>query len=175
MHEKKKNIAKLAIMSLFIIGIIIILFVYLQSTGNMIKTLSNKRMNIKTLEQDIKNLAGYRSELESLKSQSQFYGLKLPSQEEFTSILEDISRIAAANNVKIQIIEPRQPVFSEDFYLEIPIFLNARCGYHALGKFIDELEKADRIIKVTSIKISGSKSDPYNHEIIMMVSGFCTK
>lgn len=173
MNEQKKYIIKIAIIVLATIAAAVVLFPQVASLGAVAKQVATAKSNIKSTEDDLKNIEKYKTELEQLKSNMQIYSLKLPPQQDFTALLEDFSRMAAANNIKVISIEPRQPVPTQSFYTEIPIFVNIRCGYHQLGRLIATLETSERIMKVTSVKITTAHDDMYNHNIILMVSTYC--
>lgn len=176
MDDKKKIIIKISILVAVCAVSSFLLFPQLVSMEKTAKSISTLKNNIKALETDIKNLDGLKSELSTLTTKEAIYKYKMPPQEEFSSILENLSNMASINSVKIIAIEPRPPVYSESFYVEIPVFINAYCGYHQLGKFIDAVENSDRVMKITSLKINaGSIKDIYNHSVVITVSAYCTK
>ncbi|MCX5680091.1 MAG: type 4a pilus biogenesis protein PilO, partial [Candidatus Omnitrophica bacterium] len=52
---------------------------------------------------------------------------------------------------------------------EIPILINARSGYHELGKLLSNMENADRFMKVSDIQIKSNSQLPRKHEVEILV------
>lgn len=97
----------------------------------------------------------------------------LPAQQEIPSLLENLSAMAKDSNVKIVGITPmtsnEDKSVKDRTYQEIPILINARSGYHELGKFIDNLENAVRFMKIADIWIKTNKAAPKENDIELLV------
>lgn len=108
---------------------------------------------------------------DSIKKEAELIEKRFPGQDEISVILEDLSRIAEASGVKILRIKPLEEELkgsSEQglgFYSEFPILIEARAGYHQSGLFINQLESADRFIKITELDIKRSSEDSRRHNI----------
>ncbi|NQS99786.1 MAG: type 4a pilus biogenesis protein PilO, partial [Candidatus Omnitrophica bacterium] len=48
----------------------------------------------------------------------------------------------------------------EQIYYGVPILVKAECRYHQLGRFLNELERADRFMKISDIKIKARPDRP---------------
>ena len=81
--------------------------------------------------------------------------------------------MAKRSDVKILGITPlaskQEAPASERAYQEIPILMNARSGYHELGKFLSDLENAGRFMKVVDIKIKENLSTPKKHDVELLI------
>ena len=96
----------------------------------------------------------------------------LPAEQEIPKLLEDLSDMAKRANVKILGITPmasKQEAQPAEIYQEIPILINAKSGYHELGKFLSDLENAGRFMKVADIKIKENKVSPKKHDVELLV------
>jgi Tfp pilus assembly protein PilO len=90
--------------------------------------------------------------------------------------LENLSEMAKDSNIKIVGIVPAISYFKDDksanksqIYREIPILITAKSGYHELGHFLNNLENADRFMKVADIDIKSNKTSPKKHDVELMV------
>ena len=97
-------------------------------------------------------------------------------QKEFPVFLELISALAKKNNIKIIAIEPQAMIDNPDlFYMEFPVLIDALCGYHDLGRFINNLEDAKIFMKIKDIKIANDDIIPKQHNVFLNISTFCLK
>ena len=79
-------------------------------------------------------------------------------------------------DIKIVGIVPAMSYLKDDksvkksqIYREIPILITAKSGYHELGSFLNNLENADRFMKVVDIDIKANKTSPKKHDVELMV------
>lgn len=152
----------------FLIGALLFIFLldYFILMRPQLVTLTKINPEIKLLSRDIEKaqedigkLAFYQAEVKGLESQLAQTSQKVKSKEEVSLILEQISRLANQNNIRIDQIMPfmeEQKVLLEDTkrtYYALPIFVQAKSGYHDLGRFLNQLEKNDLFLYVTSFSI----------------------
>lgn len=115
--------------------------------------------DIEKAREDIQKLSFYQSEVKRLESLLAETSQKVKSKEEVSIILEQISRMANQNNVKIDQFMPfveDQKVLLDDnkrSYYALPILVQGRSGYHDLGRFLNQLEKSNLFLYVTSFSI----------------------
>lgn len=123
---------------------------------------SRTKREIVATKRDWANLDSFKQKTTSLSEKIAYYEKKLPGKKEIPAILEYLSDSARKLNVRITEIKPvEQGQDTEDkdkIYYAVPILLKAECGYHQLGRFLNELERADRFMKISDIEI-GSSSD----------------
>jgi len=163
---------------------VIYYFLLLSPTMN---ELSKNRRDIKLLRTDISQLEDALSREGALKKQQsdmeaklKGYEKNLPLESDVPVILEEISTIARAANVKIIGISPSTPREVEINkvempYKELPISIYAKSGYHQIGAFINKLESVDRFIKVSDLTISGVSETKDTHDLELLVSAYILK
>ena len=88
--------------------------------------------DVKDAERDISAIDGLRKQAASYRGKIEGYERMLPAEQEVPKLLEDLSIMAKASNVKIVGITPLQSKQgsqgSDAIYQEIPILINARSG-----------------------------------------------
>ncbi|MCX5665640.1 MAG: type 4a pilus biogenesis protein PilO [Candidatus Omnitrophica bacterium] len=138
-------------------------------TGKIKSELRSARVVIKDFE-SLKN--GLKERTQKVES----YEKKLPAEQEIPALLEDLSNMVKASDIKIVGIVPAMSYFKDDksskksqIYREIPILITAKSGYHELGHFLNSLENADRFMKVVDIDIKANKASPRKHDVELMV------
>ncbi|MDD5174227.1 MAG: type 4a pilus biogenesis protein PilO [Candidatus Omnitrophica bacterium] len=137
--------------------------------GRMNSELKSARVLIKDFESLSRSLKEQSRKVES-------YEKKLPAEQEIPALLENLSNMAKNSNIKIVGIVPamsyfkdEKPVKQSQIYREIPILITAKSGYHELGRFLSNLENADRFMKVADIDIKANKANPKKHDVELMV------
>jgi len=186
MDESKK---KATIICVAVAVAVIILYALLLFRPSMTK-LSRLRPKVSTLKRDIKavrkdlnfedNLLAKRS---GLQDKMRKYANKLSREKELPVILGNLSDIAKKSRVKILGITPgvkggkgAVEVGDEKIaYREHPIVIMARSGYHDLGIFINRLEKSERFLQVSDIKIKASPKTAKKHDITFVVYAYTFK
>lgn len=126
--------------------------------------------DIQKTKEEIAKTSFYEGEAARLKERIAQIDSGVRSKDEVPLILERISRLANHNGVKIDQIMPfsqDQEILLEDnqrTYFALPILLQARSGYHDLGRFLNQMEKDDVALKVTMFTIA-SGGDPKYHQV----------
>ncbi|MDD5747057.1 MAG: type 4a pilus biogenesis protein PilO [Candidatus Omnitrophica bacterium] len=144
--------------------------------GKICKQVTEKRKVLQDLEQGIETFSAMEQERDSLNNAFNDFFDRLPAQKEFPVFLELISKIARNHDVKIIAIEPQKVIEDANpFYVKIPVLIDAYCGYHALGGFINDLEFADKLMKVENIKINSDETNPGTHQVFLIIHTFCLR
>lgn len=129
--------------------------------------------DLKEARCNIANIPEYRKSLATYEAKVDRYEKMLPAQQEIPALLESLSGMARNSNVKIVGIVPvvgkEGKVKKGRIYEEIPILINAKSGYHELGKFLSNMECADRFMKVSDIQIKSSGQSPRKHDVEILV------
>ena len=101
------------------------------------------------------------------------YEKKLPAQQEIPDLLENLSKMARNADITIIGITPvalkGQKEKKGQVYKEIPILITAKSGYHELGRFLSNLESADRFMKAVDINIKANPAAPKKHDVELMI------
>ena len=152
----------------FLIGALLFIFLldYFILMRPQLVTLTKINPEIKLLSQDsekaqedIGKLGFYQTEVKRLESQLAQTSKTIKSKEEVSIILEQISRMANRNNIRIDQIMPsmeEQKVLLEDnkrTYYALPILVQAKSGYHDFGRFLNQMERNDLFLYVASFSI----------------------
>lgn len=174
--NKKIPVFQIALIIIIIVclGLIITQIINL---GKVSKEVSTKRAILNEVDNGIRNFVSLKQELRSLEKTCTDFRNRLPSKKEFPVFLELLSRMAKDNNVKIIAIEPQELIDDPNlFFVKIPVFIDAYCGYHDLGKFINDLEYSDKLMRIDSIKISHDQNkDEEKNQVFLIIHAFCLK
>ena len=129
--------------------------------------------DLKEAQDNIANIPRYKNNLATYEEKVDNYEKMLPAQQEIPTLLESLSAIAKDSGVKIVGI---MPVVTKDgkvkkgqIYKEIPILISAKSGYHELGKFLSNMESADRFMKISDIQIRSNLASPRKHDVEILV------
>ncbi|MFH1045462.1 MAG: type 4a pilus biogenesis protein PilO [Candidatus Omnitrophota bacterium] len=132
------------------------------------------KVEIVKLEKDWAGSSAIEQRINQLNEKIDFYEKELPGEKEVPAVLRYLSESARKLNVKITEIKPadQNEIPGEEssaIYFSVPILLKAECGYHQLGRFISDLESADRFMKISDIKIMQNSTDPVSHYVRLTV------
>ena len=152
-------------------------FAQIKKMSPQIQDLKRK---IQAAERELLNLPIYKKQYEDMKDKIEICRKKLPYEKDIPNLLEHLSKTAKATGVKILAIEPVNPdvkIKQEaqekgGLYLEMPIKIDARAGYHQLGIFINKLENSERFMKVTDLRIEKEGSNAKMHDVSLVISTF---
>lgn len=103
----------------------------------------------------VANLDAYRRQMVEMEESFGALISQLPSDTEVPGLLEDITNKGLLNGLSIASIN-LQPEVSREFYVELPIAIEAAGSYHDLGAFISGMAGLPRIVTLHDFTISGS-------------------
>jgi len=110
---------------------------------------------------EAQNLDAYKLQLEEMRSSFGALVSQLPSDTEVPGLLEDISAKGELNGLTIESIDLLDEV-REEFYVELPIAIEATGSYHDLGAFISGMAGLPRIVTLHDFDIEMSGDDSSN-------------
>lgn len=181
--DKKKYREMLSIVGIALFVVIVYINLFIKPTATSLYTVipeaKSLRANIEKAKEEIaeepalkQKLAGFEESLKSVRT-------RLPAEKEVPALLESLSSMARNSRVKIIGITPgtldkpphlkAMPASQAKTYQEIPISISAKSGYHELGKFISNLERLDRFMEVSDIKIKANPQSPKMHDVELKV------
>lgn len=173
------------LMALVLLGGLVVFILYLNFLLKpALAHIGEIRPQLYKLTQDIERAQQWSKErneterrLKDLRSKMSAYQAALSTEAEIPSLLEELSAIAGKSKVKIIGIKPKMeqasiPAKGKIPYQEIPIFIEAACGYHQLGYFISELENAKRLFSVRDVSIKSNPESSRSHDVSLVVSTF---
>src|SRR5690606_41914533 len=104
----------------------------------------------------VANLPAYK--LQMVEMEESFGALlkQLPTDTEVPGLLEDISATGTGTGLEIQSITLR-PEVSREFYVELPLEVKVRGGYHELATFVSGVAGVPRIVTPHDFSISSGK------------------
>lgn len=110
---------------------------------------------------EAQNLDAYKLQLEEMRNGFGALVSQLPSDTEVPGLLEDISAKGELNGLTIESIDLLDEV-REEFYVELPIAIEATGSYHDLGAFISGMAGLPRIVTLHDFDIEMSGDDSSN-------------
>lgn len=168
-----------AIISLLIPVLIIVVYLALflgpkiKETFRLLPEASRLKTKIVNTEKEWANIDSFNARISRLDEKLDYYERRLPEKKELASLLKFLSDSAKKLNVRLTEIKPiaqDRAAAAPSLYYRVPILLKAECGYHELGRFLNELESADRFMKISELRItdSPSKADIHNVQLIVV-------
>ena len=110
---------------------------------------------------EAQNLDAYKLQLQEMRDSFGALVSQLPSDTEVPGLLEDISSKGELNGLTIESINLLEEV-REEFYVELPIAIEATGSYHNLGAFISGMAGLPRIVTLHDFDIEMSGDDSSN-------------
>lgn len=104
------------------------------------------------------NLDAYRQQMIEMEESFGALVSQLPSDTEVPGLLEDITNKGEVNGLAIATIDllAEEP---QEFYIELPIQINAVGSYHDLGAFVSGMASLPRIVTLHDFDISASDDE----------------
>ena len=107
------------------------------------------------------NLDAYRQQMVEMEESFGALISQLPSDTEVPGLLEDITNKGLLNGLNIASID-LQKEQAKEFYVELPIAINASGSYHDLGAFISGMAGLPRIVTLHDFNISAKGGNANN-------------
>ncbi len=104
------------------------------------------------------NLDAYREQMAEMEESFGALVSQLPSDTEVPGLLEDITNKGLLNGLEIGSIDLRREQ-AREFYVELPISINATGSYHDLGAFISGMAGLPRIVTLHDFKIEAKRKN----------------
>lgn len=98
-------------------------------------------------------LDAYRAQLEEMEIILQSMLRQLPSKNEMSDLIVDVSQTALASGIENELFEPGAETL-KDFYAEKPISLRMKGNYHDFGAFVSGVASLPRVVILTMHDIS---------------------
>ena len=141
-----------------ILAVVIFLGYYLR-LNDMNVTLESARAQEVTLKQDYErkafkaaNLEAYRAQMQEMEKSFGALVKQLPSDTEVPGLLEDITHTGLGSGLEITSIK-LQPERAAEFYIELPIEIQVKGGYHDFGSFVSGVASLPRIVPLHDFSI----------------------
>ncbi len=150
------------------------------------KWLSKTSAEVVRLKKDLSNLENESRKIMDLKAKEAASPhkqaqkpKKIITENQIPSLLQDISKAANNNEVAILQIKPfrgqADTVKLGARFSQLLIALELSCGYHNLGKFINELENLQTFVGVQDIKIEPREDNYLKQKVTLTLSTYVKK
>ncbi|MDD4879327.1 MAG: type 4a pilus biogenesis protein PilO [Candidatus Omnitrophica bacterium] len=197
-HIPKADLEKMVLIGIagFIIVLSLIQFAMVPSfrkLGELKKEIIKEKETLKKDEALIASKSQLQARLAAAQERLKVYENAMPRYSEMPGILQKIAEVAYENKVKIIKVEPLRTDKSEpakpkaapakpgakpeakkpaSIYMEIPIQVEVKGGYHALGQFINGVETAVNIMSIGDIEINANPEDMQNHNARLLIIAY---
>ncbi|MFH1061800.1 MAG: type 4a pilus biogenesis protein PilO [Candidatus Omnitrophota bacterium] len=179
---KKDQILISGIIGIFIVVVLVFVTVFQPLIAKILdynkqeKLINEQLAKVESMSADKEKLS---VEIENIGKKIEYFEKKLPQQTDIPEILEELIKIGEKSNVTFVMIEPQNTKqiavgdSQDKTYLEIPIEVKLKAGFHQFAEFVNGVENFQRFMKVDNIKIT-SKDDSSEklHEASLTVSAF---
>ncbi|UCF73646.1 MAG: type 4a pilus biogenesis protein PilO [Deltaproteobacteria bacterium] len=138
-----------------LVGLFIVL-IYMPKTDEIavveseLSTLDKKITDAKFAKRDLQKL---EMELAAAQDELTLALRLLPTTSEIPSLLKSITKLGNDSNLEFLLFSPEKEVTKEELYVEIPVSIEVRGGYHDVAMFFDKIGKLDRIVNVVDVSI----------------------
>lgn len=176
LKDKKTQVAVLIGLLSILAAVIYVSFVLVPQVERVFEAVgqaSKLSSDLRDARSDVANIPKFKSDMASYEEKVERYEKMLPAEQEIPAFLESLSGMARSSGIKIGGIMP--VITKEDkakrasVYKEQTILINAKSGFHELGKFLSSMENADRFIKVSDLSIKSSAQSPKKQDVEIMV------
>ncbi len=102
------------------------------------------------------NLEAYRAQMEEMKGTFDSLLNRLPAKTEVPGLLEDIGARGRESGLTINDLAIQPDVIAE-YYIEVPINIDVKGGYHDMGGFVSGMASMPRIVTLHDFTIKSEK------------------
>lgn len=116
-------------------------------------TEESKKIEYKVKQKKASQLPAYKAQLEEMEIILNSMLKQLPSKNQMSDLIVDISQTALASGIDNELFRPGAELIKE-FYAEKPISLRMLGTYHDFGKFVSGVASLPRVVILTMHDIS---------------------
>lgn len=165
MFREKKQITIFIIAIVIIGGFILFRYLPLQKEIKSVKKARAEQMlTIAKGVSDSKQLSLFVDQLHKMKSKLENYEQNIPKKRDHGLFMQQIFELMKENNLKEQVIEPRQEIEAEGLIC-IPMNMECKGKLAQIFNFYKSLQEQDRLIRIKQIKFENSST--FNGEVSM--------
>jgi len=123
-----------------------------------LETLKNE---IRIAERTAKKKEKLDMELARMQEQLKYALSYLPTTSEIPNLLKSITELGNDSDLEFLLFSPEKEI-PKEFYVEIPVSVEVRGGYHDVAIFFDKIGKLDRIVNVANVTMIPIKANSTN-------------
>jgi len=139
--------------------------------GSAMQEIRTKRIKLEELEVATHKFQDLDNEIKTLSVAIKMFEQKLPLQRDEQVILQQVWQLAARHNLMLKSIRPDKPVATSQ-YAELPMQLAIMGKFDGFYRFILELEKLSRIIRIPTLELIQLPNTDGHVSIFMTLSIF---
>jgi len=124
--------------------------------GELKATFDKKSNDLDRARRSVADLPRFQAEFAALHERYEMAAELLPTEKEMPGILRRVTLAGQQCGIEFERFQPEGEVV-KDHYIEIPIQLEVRGGYHQVGQFLAEVSNMPRIMRVSNLQITASK------------------
>lgn len=103
------------------------------------------------------NVEAYTQQMKDMEASFGALLRQLPSDTEVPGLLEDITFLGVGSGLEFDFIDLRPEVVNA-FYVELPISISVKGGYHDIGSFVSGVANLSRIVTLHDFKLTPNGS-----------------
>ncbi len=116
---------------------------------------------IRIAERTAKKKEKLDMELARMQEQLKYALSYLPTTSEIPNLLKSITELGNDSHLEFLLFSPEKEI-PKEFYVEIPVSVEVRGGYHDVAIFFDKIGKLDRIVNVANVTMIPIKANSTN-------------
>jgi len=116
---------------------------------------------IRLAERTAKKKEKLDMELARMQEQLRYALSYLPTTSEIPNLLKSITELGNDSDLEFLLFSPEKEI-PKEFYVEIPVSMEVRGGYHDVAIFFDKIGKLDRIVNVAKVTMIPIKANSTN-------------
>ena len=153
--------------ALLLLGIVVVVtgiftyFVYmpkLKEVQKLERKLKQARIKLHQTQQIASQLPEFEAEIEKLNLAFKKALNKLPDNKEIPALLLKITKLGKDAKLTFNLFQPLA-IRNKDFYAEVPIDIEVRGSYHAVGRFFSQICAMPRIVNLYNYSLGNYQSD----------------
>lgn len=165
----------IVVAALFVLIVVLGYYYHIASISDRLNASERKELELRREFErkafEAQNLDAYKLQLQEMRDGFGALVSQLPSDTEVPGLLEDISSKGELNGLTIEAIDLLDEV-REEFYVELPIAIEATGSYHDLGAFISGMAGLPRIVTLHDFDIETRCDDSSNLKMKIMAKTY---
>lgn len=159
------------ILAIFLVDYVAVLQFQLKAFMSLNPKISTLSQDLKGIKDNIARMPQYEKEVKTLTEKIEKISKKVKPKGEMPLIIEDLSRVANKNGVKIDQIMPDPSAEKlllknkDGSYYSTPVLIEARSGYHNFGRFLNQLEIEGLFMDTPELAIMSDPAGPTEHKM----------
>lgn len=150
----------LKLITSFLVGIAILVAIFLMFYQPKLKSVEAAETQENNLKGEFEkkqklavNLPAYQAQMIEIKERFDEVLQQLPDKSEVPALLQDISEAGKEQGLVFERFKPSRPV-QKNFYVQLPIEIEASGDYHQLASFISTIANFKRVVTVGNLEIT---------------------